>query len=324
MMSFLPKFLQMLVLLGFCIWPAVGAAEKQAPIPDAKTAIDGKSTPSVSADSPATDQKDKPAEPKNAVPAPKTQPAAPAETLAKPPALTAIPADIKIVEKRGAALPLDLVFTDDAGATRTLGSYFDGQQPVVLVPVYYRCPLLCNITLNRMVETLKDLPWTPGDGYRIVAVSVDARETADLAKSKKSVYIKDLGMPGAETGWHFLTGKKPAITALMETVGFGYRYDPDKMEYLHRAALIVITPAGEVYRYFRGAYTPPVQLKLGLLKAADGTLGTMKERLWAGIFTYDTDGRKYRLNETLLLIILGGMVFTVLLLSIVAIRRRRT
>jgi protein SCO1/2 len=302
---------QAFLLIGILSWP--GIAFSQVPSPTQKVTPEPVSTPKVAPI--------KAIAPAQAAVPPVTEPA---KTPVKSAPSTGVPADIKVVEKLGVKLPLDLSFTDDTGSKRQLNSFFDGGQPVILVPVYYRCPLLCNITLNRLVETLKDLPWTPGEGYRILAVSIDSREGPDLAKAKKSVYLKDLSMPGAETGWHFLTGQQPAIRKLMETVGFGYRYDPDKMEYLHRATLIVITPEGQIHRYFHGAYTPPVQLKLGLIKAAGGSLGTMKERVWTGIFTYDNARRKYVLNEMLLLTILGIMVSTVIILSFVAIRRRRS
>ena len=134
---------------------------------------------------------------------------------------TPIPADIKIVENIGDRVPEKLVFADEAGNSKTLGDYLDGTRPVILVPVYYSCPLLCNITLNRLVGTLQALPWTPGGGFRIVTFTIDARETPELARGKKKTYMKELARPGAEHGWHFLTSSAASIRALTDAIGFG-------------------------------------------------------------------------------------------------------
>ncbi len=250
--------------------------------------------------------------------APKAPSAAPAEPK---PTITPIPDDIKIVEQLGAQVPQQLVFTDEAGQKRPLAAYLDGTQPVILVPVYYSCPLLCNITLNRLVGTLQALPWSPGGGYRIVTFSIDARERPELAKAKKASYLKELARPGAESGWHFLTSSAESIRQLTDAVGFGYRYDQERLEYLHRAALILLSPNGEVTRYLRGSYTQPTQLKIGLLKSGDGSLGTLKERLWAGLFAYDDEKKKYQLDSGLIGSILAVMVLIPLGMTVLILRR---
>jgi protein SCO1/2 len=80
-------------------------------------------------------------------------------------------ARVGIGEKLDAPLPLQLVFTDERGRDVTLGSYFKGPRPVVLTLNYYRCPMLCTLELNGLVEGLKGLAWTPGDEFEIVTVS---------------------------------------------------------------------------------------------------------------------------------------------------------
>ena len=243
--------------------------------------------------------------------------------LAETAKLTPIPDDIQITEKLGTSVPLDLEFVDDRGETVTIKSYVERGQPLVLVPVYYNCPLLCNITLNRLIDTLKDMPYVPGEGYQILTFSIDPREGPELAKEKKESHLKSLNRPGAGRGWHFLTGSRDSIKALTAAIGFGYRYDQDKMEYLHRAGLIGLDATGRVTQYYHGAYTPPVQLTIGLIKAGDGEFGTLKERIWAGLFVFDPSQRKFILNENLVLTVLGAMVLVMVALTFVAFRRPR-
>ncbi|MBV70470.1 MAG: hypothetical protein CMH52_03890 [Myxococcales bacterium] len=247
-------------------------------------------------------------------------PALAESTVAGP---TPIPADIQITEKLGTSVPKDLKFTREDGTKTTLKAYLDKGQPIVLVPVYYSCPLLCNITLNRLIDTLKELDWVPGNGYQVVTFSIDPREDHTLAKVKKAAYMETLNRPGSEFGWHFLTAERATIKAVTDAIGFGYRYDEGKMEYLHRAGLIVVNTDGVVSRYFHGAYTPPVQLTLGLIKAADGRLGSFKEKVWASIFEYEKSQKKYILDEDIVLVALGLMVTTLIVLTFVAFRRPR-
>ena len=229
------------------------------------------------------------------------------------------PDDIQVHEKLGTQLT-DMVFFNEDGQERLLSSYFDGEQPVVLIPVFYNCASLCNLTLNQFVQTLADVPWLPGTGFQVVTMTINPTEDPPLAKAKKAAYMKEFGRPGAEKGWHFLTGPGESIKSIMEAVGFDYRYDAETMQYLHRATLIILTPDGEVHHYFHGAYTPPTQLTIALLKAGDGHLGELKERLWAGVFTYDAETETFVLNETLIIGVLAGMLLVLSLLAFMAIR----
>jgi len=231
-----------------------------------------------------------------------------------------IPNDIQVEEQVGTQLDLDAVFVNEDGQERPLRTFFDGEQPVILVPVFYNCASLCNLTLNQLITSLLDIPWLPGTGFQILTVTINPLEDAPLAKAKKTAYMEEFGRPGAERGWHFLTGSGDSIRSLMEAVGFGYRYDDDTMQYLHRAALIILTPDGEVHHYFHGAYTPPGELAIALVKAGDGHLGALKDRFWAAVHIFDAGSEKFVLNETLLLTVLAGMVLVLFFLAFLAIR----
>ena len=124
------------------------------------------------------------------------------------------------------ALPLQLAFKDDRGRDVTLGSYFRPGRPVVLTLNYYRCPMLCTLELNGLVDALKGLAWSPGDEFTVVTVSFDPRETTALARAKKLGLPREPGKArSAEAGWHFLTGSAASIEALTSAVGFSTEYD---------------------------------------------------------------------------------------------------
>jgi protein SCO1/2 len=157
--------------------------------------------------------------------------------------------EVGVTEHLNAKLPLDLEFRDEHGNWVELGSFFDGQRPVILTLNYYRCPMLCGLMLNGVVDGLAEMAWTPGAEFEIVTISINPLETPDLAKAKKQNYLKRLERPAAARGWHFMTGRELEIKRLAETLGFSYTYDPVSQEYAHAASIFICTPDGRVARY---------------------------------------------------------------------------
>jgi protein SCO1/2 len=224
-------------------------------------------------------------------------------------------ARVGVQEKLDATLPLQLVFKDDAGRDVTLGSYFRPGHPVLLTLNYYRCPMLCTLELNGLVEGMKGLAWTPGDEFTVVTVSFDPRETPALARAKKASYLDELGKPSAEAGWHFLTGSPESIEALTKAVGFSYEYDKETDQYGHAAVVMLATPEGRVARYLYGVRFEPETLKLALLEAGKGKIGSTWERFILYCYHYDADQGRYALAA--LSIMRAGGALTVLVLGLV-------
>jgi len=207
-----------------------------------------------------------------------------------------LPKDLEgvgITEHPGARLPLDLDFTDEAGRTVRLGDYFPGDRPVILTLGYYRCPMLCTLVLNGLVDGLKDLAWTPGRQFEIVTVSIDPLETPTLAKLKKENYLAEYGRAGAAAGWHFLTGREESIRKLADAVGFGYRYVKENGQFAHPTAIFVATPDGRMGRYLYGVLYQPKTLRLALIEAGEGKIGTTTDRLLLYCFHYDAREGRY-------------------------------
>jgi len=202
---------------------------------------------------------------------------------------------VGVEENLDAALPLQLAFKDDRGRDVTLGSYFRPGRPVLLTLNYYRCPMLCTLELNGLVAGMKALPWTPGDAFTVVTVSFDPAETPALARAKKLSYLEELGRPSAEAGWHFLTGSAESIDALTKAAGFSYQYDKATGQYGHAAVVLLATPEGRVSRYLYGVTFEPATLKLALLQASKGTIGTSWERFLMYCYHYDAEAGRYTL-----------------------------
>jgi len=227
-------------------------------------------------------------------------------------------AGIGITEHLGDTVSLSsLKFKNELGEVKPLSDYFKRGHPVVLTLVYYQCPNLCNFMLNGLLDGLKTFEWTPGNQFDIVTISINPNETPELAEKKKQSYMKAYSRPEAASGWHFLTGEESQIKQLAKEVGFGYRYDPVEKQYAHSAALYVLTPEGKISRYLYGIEYPNRDLRLALLEASRGKIGTVVDRFLLFCYRYDPHTRKYSVYLTRIMqsacgatvVLFGGYLF---------------
>jgi protein SCO1/2 len=220
--------------------------------------------------------------------------------------------DIGIDQRLNETIPLDLSFRNEQGETITLGSYF-GARPVVLVLAYYRCPRLCNLALNNLADSLSMIDYLAGRDYAVVIVSIDPRETSELAAAKKRALIERYVPTNGEAGWHLLTGDEPAIQRLARAVGFRYEYDAPQDLYVHASGIMVLTPDGKIARYFFGLDYVPRDLRFGLEDASNGTIGSpITQPLRMLCFAYDPEAGKYTLMTMRLVQIGGALTVAVL------------
>ncbi len=201
--------------------------------------------------------------------------------------------NIDIIEHLSDTIPLNLQFTDDRGQSVRLADYFDKDKPVLLTLGYFECPMLCNLVFNGVSDGLKELGWTPGEKFEVISVSIDHAETPELAGAKKANYIKSLEMPGAELGWHFLVGDKTQSEELAAAIGFKYYYVSERDEFAHAAAVYLISPDGVISRYLYGIKYSGRDLKLGLLEASEGKIGSTLDRFILYCFHYDPEAKSY-------------------------------
>lgn len=210
--------------------------------------------------------------------------------------LEPLPESVNIVEKLGDRVPKDLVFTDENGRKVTLGDYLHDGKPVLLAPVYFKCPLLCSLTLNGLVASLKQQSWQIGNQFRVITVSFDPAETPELAHQKQKGYMGALGLSDDKSAaWPFLTGDAANIAALTDAIGFKYRWDAVNKTWDHTAAIVALSPDGQISRYLYGVTYPPNDVKMSLFEAAGGRVGTAFDRVLLRCYAYDTSTKSYRL-----------------------------
>ena len=231
--------------------------------------------------------------------------------------------EVSIAQRLNESIPPEITFRDENGKAVRLGDYF-GTKPIVLSLAYFDCPALCTEVLNGELRTMKAISLDLGKDFDAITVSFEPKDTPELAKAKRDVYAGQYGRPGARENWHFLTGDQPSIDALTQAVGFHYAYDSASRQYAHAAAILVLTPHGRIARYFYGVQYPGRDVRLGLVEASEGKIGTPTDHALLYCYQYDPATGKYGLM--VMNVVRAAGVLTVLVLGIfmfVMFRRER-
>jgi protein SCO1/2 len=233
------------------------------------------------------------------------------------------PDDLKNVgidQRLDQQVPLDLQFKDETGKTVTLGDYFKSGRPVILNMVYYTCPMLCGEELAGEASALGVLKFTPGKEYEVVSVSFNPDETPKDAAEKKKIYIdrmnEELSQKTYGGGWHFLTGQEPQIKQLADAVGFHYKRDARTGQYIHAAAIMIVTPQGKLAQYYYGVEFSPKDIRLGLIEASRDRIGTVVDQVLLYCYHYDPNTGRYgavvtnimRLSGAVTILVIGGFL----------------
>lgn len=239
--------------------------------------------------------------------------------------------DVGIKDRPGAQVPLSAVFRTETGQTAPLSQLLKPGLPTLLTLVYYDCPNLCNLVLNGLSDGLKSLDWSTAGKFQIVSMSIDSKETPALARKKKTAYLEALQSAGktlSPDSWHFLTGDEASVRSVADAVGFKFKWDPVEKQFAHGAAAFVLTPEGKLSRTLYGITFTPQTLKLALLEASSGKIGTVIDRILLFCYRYNSVTRTYSVVATRLMQV-GALLSTLAIGSYlglfwwVQIRRRK-
>jgi protein SCO1/2 len=159
------------------------------------------------------------------------------------------------------------------------------RRPVLLILAYFNCRTLCNLVLQGTARALSGLEPSAGVDYRVVAVSIDPRDSPLDARQKR----EEIG--AAE--WSFLVGGEGEIRELAESLGFGYRYDEATDQFSHPAVIFALTPAGGISSYIYGIGPEPAEVEAALAEAAVGGTRTTVQRILLRCYHYIPALRRY-------------------------------
>jgi protein SCO1/2 len=179
----------------------------------------------------------------------------------------------EFTQQLGATLPLEVALTDASGQRHRLGDYFHGR-PVVLYFGYARCPQLCSVVADGTVAVLRQLRAEVGTDLEVVSLSIDPDESTAENARRKSDAVHRYGRPGdRDRGWHFLTGREPAIRTVTAAAGFRYTFDARSRQYAHPSGFLIATPDGRISAYFLGLDFPGSDVASALARAQAGRVG---------------------------------------------------
>jgi protein SCO1/2 len=208
-------------------------------------------------------------------------------------------------------IPPNLAFRDEAGKTVRLSDFF-GKRPMILNLVYYQCTMLCGEVMSGLASALRVVKFEPGKDFDVLTVSFNAKETPEMAAKKKVEVLERYGRPGAEPGWHFLTGPQESIDELTKAAGFQYEYDPKSDQFAHSTAIMVLTTEGTISQYYYGVEFAPKDLRLGLIEASQNKIGNVVDEVLLYCYHYNPDTGKYGAIVSRVLKLAAGATILVL------------
>jgi protein SCO1/2 len=238
-----------------------------------------------------------------------------------PTAADQIVKQVRLDQRLNAQVPMDLQFHDEDGNAVPLRRFFHGK-PVLINLIQYRCTMLCSQEMNVLSESLRELKFNVGEQFELITVSIDAREGPQLAREFKAGYLRLYGRPGAEQGWHFLTGDEATIHRLADTIGYHFAYDARTDQFAHPDGVIVLTPAGRVARYFVQLRYPARDLRLAMVEASQGRIGTPMDLFALLCYHYNPATGKYGLAVMKLMRLTAAATVLLLATGVLLMNRR--
>lgn len=199
---------------------------------------------------------------------------------------------VRFEQHPGQQIARDLFFRDESGRAVRIGDFFSNR-PVILVLGYYRCPMLCTMINDGLINALENLRASVGSDFNVVEISIDPNETATAAAERKALYLRRYGRRGTAEGWHCLIGDAGAITQLADEVGFRYAYDPQVREYAHPSGVVVLTPDARISRYVFGVTFDSTELRDALTAAKEGKFSSVLSQIFLLCYHYNPITGKY-------------------------------
>jgi protein SCO1/2 len=225
------------------------------------------------------------------------------------------PPDVKgvgIHQELNGQVPLDTLFRDETGNSVPLSKYVKAK-PVVLAPVYYTCPMLCSQVMSGLVSAMRPLSMKPGQDFEVVAISFDPHDTPESASKKRLQYSRSYSSRAGTNGWHFLVGNQTSIDAVMNAIGFHYRWDPVHKMFIHASGIVLLTPEGRIARYLYGVDYEPKDLKLGLVESSHNRIGSAADQILLLCYHYDPKTGKY--GATVMNVLRGSAILTLIAMA---------
>ena len=200
-----------------------------------------------------------------------------------------------INEKLGTMVPLDLTFINEKGESVTLKKLMDGK-PTMISLNYFRCAGICTPQLNDMAKMLGRLDLAENTDYKVITIGFAEDEGYELAAAKRKTMLSSIPRDYVQDAWHFVIGENNSSAIVADKVGFTYEKTVSTagvVDYIHPAALIMLSPEGKVTRYLNGIEQLPFDVKMALMEAGQGKIGPTIAKNLLYCFAYDPKAKTY-------------------------------
>jgi protein SCO1/2 len=216
------------------------------------------------------------------------------------------------------AVPLTLEFHDINGKRVTLGQAID-RRPALLLFVDYTCRNICGPALAIASGALAQAGLDPGKDFRLIAIGLDPKDSAEDARAM-SRQIEDPAVAGVTT---LLLGGADSVHQATEAVGYRYKYDAAADQFAHPAGALVLTSDGRVSRILSSLALNAQDLRLALVEAGAGSIGTFGDRLALLCYGFDAAHGVYAPEIARILQLFAAFTAISLLGSIAVMEKRR-
>jgi len=233
---------------------------------------------------------------------------------------------LTIHDRLGHRLPFERAVRLESGERVALGKLFETNRPVILNPVYFSCPMLCNLVVEGLIDSVAACGLKIGEDFDVITISIDPRDSAADARNRENLLVEALqeaailsgsDVSGAREGWSFLTGKQSDLKAIADSVGFDYRWNDYNKEYAHGSGIFILSPDGILTQTIKGISYEPQTLRLALVEASDGKIGSWLDGIVLTCFVYDPSKAQYgpaalkmmRLGGILAMVGLAGFLY---------------
>jgi protein SCO1/2 len=173
-----------------------------------------------------------------------------------------------------AALPLDVVVRDEKDQPWPLRKWV--RQPTVLIFADFTCTTLCGPIVAFVAAAIEKSGLEPGDGYKLLVIGLDPKDTAsDMAKMRTAeVPSGALGRAGV-----FVRADADTVRRLTAALGYRFIYDREQDQFVHPGAAYVLRADGRVSRVLTGLGISPGDMRLALVEAGEGRIGTLGDQV---------------------------------------------
>lgn len=201
--------------------------------------------------------------------------------------------DVGIFTQLGTQVDLNRQFTDVHGVTKPLKDFALPDKPILIAPVYYKCPRLCGLLLNGVYDLLNELPLKLGHDYSVLVVGFDPTETPTDARAVMDKFNARLegDARAGSAAIHYVVGTPENVSALMSELGF--KFVKDGVDFAHSAAVMILTSGGLISQYFTGIMFPAWDVRLSLVEASKGGIGTALDHFLLYCFRFDAVQGRY-------------------------------